>query len=235
MITKPDLNGRGLSHPARYSEPVLEAMRSFLPEDQYPLVLDPFGGTGLIAKLREPDYTDGVMEIVSGRLSVSVELEREWSGLTPEGAAAVQANALALPFQCCTFDAIATSPCFGNRLADKHNAKDGSVRRSYTHDLGHSLHPDNAGGLQWGEEYKEFHRAAWREAVRVLKPGGRFVIDIKNHIRKGEVQHVLEWHDDFFTELGLRPAGGQQVGVRHLRQGANPERCPEYVLAYDLS
>ena len=81
-----------------------------------------------------------------------------------------------------------TSPTYGDRLADHHDARDGSVRHSYKHDLGRDLHPDNSGAMQWGPAYRDFHTAAWVEVRRVLRPGGRFVLNVKDHVRGGVVQ-----------------------------------------------
>lgn len=217
-MTKPDLDGTGLSHPARYSKPVLEAMLEALPIGR---VLDPFAGTGKAAEWSVP-----------GRQIVCVELEQEWAKLTGEGAHAVQGNALSLPFADRTFDAIATSPTFGNRLADKHKAKDGSLRRSYTHDLGRDLSPDNSGAMQWGDGYRRFHEQAWAEALRVLKLGGLFVLNIKDHIRSGNPQGVPQWHDKTLQQMGLTPHGWLEIEAQHLRQGSNVERCPEWVVVY---
>ena len=58
-----------------------------------------------------------------------------------------------------TFDAICTSPTYGNRMADHHEARDGSPRDTYRHVLGRPLTPGNSGALHWGdgiagEEYR---------------------------------------------------------------------------------
>ena len=100
--------------------------------------------------------------------TVGVELEPEWADLHPD---TFVGNALALKFDDADFDAVVTSPTYGNRLADHHNAKDGSVRRSYTHDLGRQLQEDNSGAMHWGPKYRDFHRKAWIEAKRVIRPG----------------------------------------------------------------
>ena len=49
--------------------------------------------------------------------------------------------------------------------------------------------------MQWGDAYRSFHVKAWREAWRVLRPGGRFVLNIKDHIRNGERMPVTDWHE----------------------------------------
>ena len=99
--------------------------------------------------------------------TVGVEIEPEWATLHAD---TVIGSALDLRFDDESFDAVCTSPCYGNRLADSHDAADGSLRRSYTHDLGHKLHADNAGALQWGKRYRGVHTQAWEEAWRVLEP-----------------------------------------------------------------
>lgn len=217
-ITKPDLGG-GVSHPARYSDPLLDHFRQML--TGYSTVLDPFAGTGRIHELR-PDWE-----------TTGVELEPEWANLSPY---TVAGNALALPFPDDEFDAICTSPTYGNRLADHHNASDPHLRRSYTHDLGRPLHQDNSGALHWGEEYREFHRRAWMEAIRVLRPGGRFVVNIKDHIRAGEWQDVTVWHLRTLLDLGLVVVFDRAIETRSLRQGMNADLrvAGEHILGLDL-
>lgn len=216
-ISKPDLGG-GVSHPARFSDNLLPIFADLL--DGYDQVLDPFAGTGKIHRL-------------DGHQTVGVEIESEWAALHPQ---TTRGSALDLPFANESFDAICTSPTYGNRLADSHNASDPERRRSYTHDLGRQLSPDNSGGMQWGDEYRYFHERAWAEAVRVLKPGGRFVLNIKDHVRDGVQQPVAAWHVATLVDLGLRyqPDGSQGVPTRHLNQGSTPERAgQELVLVFD--
>jgi DNA modification methylase len=118
-----------------------------------------------------------------------------------------------------------------NRYAD-HDAYDRSSRRSYTHDLrvmtndpDRDLHPDNAGLLPWGPAYRAFHERAWREARRVLRPSGLFILNISNHIRNGVEQPVTEWHTAEILALGFNLEDGRLVhnpahGLRPERQGA---------------
>lgn len=216
-ITKPDLGG-GVSHPARFSDPLFPVFRDLLAG--YHRVLDPFAGTGRIHELRPEWETWGV------------EIEPEWATLSPF---TVVGNALFLPFPDASFDAVVTSPSYANRLADHHRAVDPHLRRSYTHDLGRALHPQNSGAMQWGSPYRNLHRRAWGQAERVLRPGGRLVLNIKDHIRRDQWQDVVAWHLRFLVGLRLVPVAIRPVVTSALRQGANAEARvdAEMVLAFD--
>jgi SAM-dependent methyltransferase len=215
---KRDLGG-GVHHPAVFSEPIMPILADLL--EGYPLVLDPFAGTGRIHQLADQGWD-----------TVGVELEPEWANLHPR---TIVGNALALDFGAGAFDAIATSPTYGNRMADHHNAYDPQTRRTYTHDLGRELHPANSGALQWGDEYRAFHQQAWLEAVRVLRHGGRFVLNVKDHIRDGCWVDVAGWHVDQLVKLGLTVAAIRPVAAEGFRLGANsPARVgAELVIALD--
>jgi hypothetical protein len=126
-------------------------------------------------------------------------------------------------------------PPYGNRYADHHDAKDASRRRSYTHDLGRTLHPNNSGQLQWGPEYRTFHARAWTQAVRVLCPGGRFVLNISDHIRNHERQHVTDWHVQTLTKLGLQEIARTDIPTKRMRYGENADARPdaEHVITFE--
>ncbi|MGH9196557.1 MAG: hypothetical protein ACRD1T_12545 [Acidimicrobiia bacterium] len=212
--SKPDL-GNGVSHPARFSAEHIEIFAEVL--EGYKKVLDPFAGTGRIHELEE-----------WGHLTTGIEIEPEWAELHKR---TELGDALDLRFKGESFDAICTSPAYGNRMADAHNAKDAETRRSYTHDLGHPLHPNNSGRLQWGPKYREFHEQAWDEVARVLKFGGRFVLNIKDHIRKGKWQYVAGWHVTYLVGvLGLDLLFHVEVEAAGMKAGSNGDlRCPEYI------
>lgn len=217
-----------MKHPARFSDSVLVKIADLLDDWGWPnRVLDPFAGTGRVHELTAPAF------------SVGVELEPEWSQVHPRN---IVANTLHLPFPAATFDAMITSPTFGNRFADHHNARDGSVRRSYKHDLGRDPHPDSSCTLHWGEGYRGFHDRAWTECLRVLKhesatgPGALVVVNVSNFIRKGVEQLVSEWHLNWFMDHGCQVIDIDTVPTPRMRYGANREaRVPHenvFVLRY---
>ncbi len=131
-------------------------------------------------------------------------------------------------------DAIVVSPCYGSRMADHHNAQDASKRRTYRHTLGRMPTEGSASVMQWGEEYRDLHAKVWLNSWAWLRKGGYFILNSKDHVRKGEVQPVTAWHSSFLTKgLGMRLVSQALVETPHYRFGANREaRCPEQVLVF---
>ena len=211
-------------HPAPFSDPILDKVADHLKETgQHGTVLDPFAGTGRVHELRER----------AGVNTMGIEIEPEWAAKHPD---THEGNALVLTdsVEPGSVDAIATSPTYGNRMADHHDATDDSVRLTYKHTLGRDLHEDNSGQMQWGDEYRRFHRAAWVEAVAALKPAGTLTLNIKNHIRGDKQQRVTEWHLDTLYDLGLHLVALDIVPTKGLMAGANADTrtLAEYVMTF---
>jgi SAM-dependent methyltransferase len=193
-----------ITHPARYSPEILDVIAEELDGVPGP-VLDPFAGTGRIHDLGRGD-------------TFGVEIEAEWAMLHPR---TLRGDATALPFLDESFGAVATSPCYGNRMADRYDGRDGSRRYTYRIALGRELSDASAAGLQWGAAYRDLHRKAWQETHRVVRPGGKVIVNVADHVRRGEHQHVTEFHWNALQETGLRPVRRRCVGTRGMRHGAN--------------
>jgi hypothetical protein len=201
-----------LLHPAKFSREVLDVIRTMLPPDPG-RVVDPFAGVGGVHTLR--------------LYSTGVEIEAEWARAHPRN---ICASALALPFRNATFDTAITSPTYGNRFADAHTARDGSRRRSYTHDLramtgdpNRRLHPDSSGALQWGVAYRAFHEDAWGELKRVLVARGSFILNVKNHVRNRREIDVVGWHIGALQRLGFNVEEEREAIPPGMRYGDNAE------------
>lgn len=206
------------AHPAKFSDVIISCIQDLLDEQQVQgLALDPFAGVGKAHLLKGVELW-------------GIEIEPEWAAMHTR---TVVANALHLPFPDGIFGCLVTSPTYGNRLADAHEARDGSRRHSYTHTLGRRLSPDNSGQLQWGPNYRRFHAKAWAECLRTLAPGALCVVNLSNHIRSKEEQFVVEWHLEWFLHHGCALIDVRKVPTRRLREGQNylARVANEFVLA----
>jgi hypothetical protein len=203
MITK---------HPATYTKAFIPKFAELLYECRN--VLDPCAGTGKIAMIKDYGYTGRVVcnEIEPEWVKDSIYKVDEWHigdaadmNWAPDG----------------SFEAICTSPTYGNRMADHFNAKDNSRRITYKHYLGRDLHNVNTGKMQWGNEYKSKHIAIYKECVRVLNFNGLFILNISDHIRNGEIIPVSDWHKVSLLNLGLTLIDGIQLKTPRMNFGAN--------------
>lgn len=212
------------AHPARYSRQLIPVLAAALtPADLYRRVLDPFAGVGGIHTLAD-----------HGHDTTGIELEPEWAHQHPRTVCADARTAADL-FAAGSFDAICTSPAYGNRMADHHEARDGTYRRTYRHLLGRPLTDGNTGAMQWGDAYRDLHRDVWGAVVPLLRPGGRFVLNCRDHTRKGERQYVTAWHIDNLERLGLALVDTTEVGTPGFRFGANAAtRWPEVVATLEV-
>lgn len=206
-------------HPARYSPQLLPHFARLLEGKMR--VLDPMSGTGV-----------RLLDICPH--ACLNEIQYRWANQTPRG---VVGNALHLPYPTGYFETVITSPAYGNRMGDNFTDKkpDKKYRRNtYTHAYGAKLHPDNAGQMQWGERYRQFHVQAWDEVRRVLEPGGTFVLNISDHIRAGERVYVSTWHVGGLLKQGFECLEALEVETPRNRQGKNYEArvACEYIFVF---
>lgn len=227
---------KSTKHPAKFTDDILDAVAELLP-DRDLAILDPFAGVGRVHGLRERGKARGFVWYTEG-----VELEYEWArqsnGLF--GAPVMVGSTLRLSRALDTFypsyNAIVTSPCYGNRMADTY-AGDGTDRHTYRIYLGRELSEGSSAGLQWGERYRIFHRRAWAEVTRECKRDAVFILNIKDHIRKGKVAPVTRFHVRTLRQLGWRETGRIEVGAPGHRHGENYEARVEYesVIRFELA
>ncbi len=206
-------------HPAKYTESLIPVFYEMLYGCD--TVLDPFAGTGKIHDL--PFKTIGV------------EIEEEWAAMRKE---TIHGDSTKLSdiFKDKKFDAICTSPTYGNRMADHHKAKDGSKRNTYTHAIGHDLKENNSGKMHFGEEYKKLHTMVYSECKKVLKDNGKFILNMKNHIKAGKEIDVFGWHVTELISKGFILREVKKVNVTGNGFGANSAaRVPfEYVALFEV-
>lgn len=210
------LPGQNKEHPAKYTDSLLPVFAKMLKGCRR--ILDPFGGTGKVFML-EAWLPDAEFQ--------AVEIEPEWAAQHPR---LTLGNAFDLPWTDGYFDAICTSPTYGNRMADTFARVSTSLepRGKYAWNLRRELSADNTGRLQWGNEYREAHKRAWSEACRVLSPDGRFVLNIKDHIRGGKRQMVTDWHIETLESLGLEVVEHVKVPCSGMRVYRNADARIDY-------
>lgn len=231
-----------VKHPAKFSNKVLEVMDAVILEETLKLaqgdsvkdfirLLDPFAGVGRVHELER-----------AWMQTWGVEIEHEWAN---QNSRTIVGDARALPLWWTEwFDIVATSPTYGNRMADHHEAKDVcrdchnandlarqrchrcggsglSKRLTYRHTLGRALSDGNSGSMQFGHEYRMLHIDAWREVRRVLKKDGLFLLNVSNHIRNGEEVKVAEWHRDVCLRLGFSLRETLEIETPRMGFGAN--------------
>jgi SAM-dependent methyltransferase len=203
-----------IKHPAKFSDEILDVIRPYLSGR----VLDPFAGVGKLRTIYPEAYL--------------LELEPEWAAV----AGAIQGTVLNLPWGKDYFDMIVTSPPYGNRMSDSYRSNKKWTYFTYANSLDRPLTDGSGASMQWGKSYREFHMKAWQECDRVLKPGGRFILNISNHIRSGIEIDVTDFHHSVLTEeLGYKTLMHYMVPTKRMRFGKHQQTAKvdyESVIVY---
>lgn len=168
-------------------------------------VLDPMAGVG------------GIFDLPNRHTIMAVELEPEWAAAHP---GIHIGDASDLPVNDAQFDAVVTSPPYGNRMADKLLI-DGYKRVTYANMLGRDLSPGSAAAMQWGRNYRFAMTRIWRECYRVTRPGGLLILFVRDHVRDGRWAGVPVWHVKTLANIGYRLTGLAAVKTPGMGYGAN--------------
>jgi len=209
-------------HGATFCSEILKAIRELTPD--IPLstrALEPFAGVGTGHQL--------------GFDSLGVELEREWACQHDRNIVGDVLHLDDVLPRGMRFGLAYSSPCYGNRFADK-DFRD-SAAGNYAKWLGRLASDGSSCHMQWGRRYKEFHVEAWRQVVDRLD--GPFLLNISDHKRCTEPfrrAKVTDFHIGVFNDLGFRVVACVPVETPRLQYGANPLRMPaEMIIRFERS
>ena len=201
-------------HPAQYTEALLPVMARMLQGCRR--ILDPMAGAGGVRKL--------AAWLPGATFSLN-ELEPEWA----EQARAHCGDARALPWPAGYFDGLCVSPPYGNRMRDGFLPTDANGRyrrRTYAASLRRPLSAGSAAAKAFrpGGDYCALMAAIWQECTRVLAPGWRFVLNVKDYTEAGSVQPVTAWHVETLQALGYTLEERIDVPCPGFRWGQNAEK-----------
>lgn len=197
-------------HPARYTPAIIDALGLIIEEHGLP-VFDPFAGTGE----RLGELCDALGVAYSG-----TDLE-EWPGRDPrvaQGDATDEASYPVGPHL------VATSPTYGNGLADHFEARDGSRRYTYRAALGRPLHENNTGryGRRAGLRSWSTYWSLNTEAVRLWAAlGWPAAVNVKDFIHAGERVPLVDLWALLLENRGYRITRRLEVPCPGIRHGAN--------------
>ena len=213
--------GEPRPHFTRYNPLIIDAVAERIGESK--MILDPMAGTlERLACLEKPER--------GYHLVWGVEYEPEWVRDYPHPRL-VQGDARRLPFESEFFDVVCVSPSYGNRDSDRTGEWwDNADRKTYASALGRNVSDGSLCVPFTDLAYKRGHALAWAEAVRVLKPNGLFVINLKNFIRNHTIMRMSQWHREVLRDgLGLVEIDDTSVPTKGRPSGANSEVRAENV------
>ena len=260
-ITTPTPEELVKAFPAKYTDTILDAIGEELFDRSLidGVICDPFAGIGGIHTFadRYPNLT-----------TVGIDIEPEQAALHPRTVCGdsrristflpkvrdVISDAQGAPchqLPISLFDAIVTSPAYGNRLADQYLGSDDekcrackgigrtdkgsdcskcvgtgkarSKRMGYSIALGRTLTQGSGAALQWGTEYREMHSAVIAEVATLLKPGGWWIVNVSSSLGAKGYKPVMEWWVECIAEHA-RIVKLRSVETPRIRFGQNHDR-----------
>ena len=196
-----------MTHPAKYNKKFIEIFSNLLTGCK--IILDPFSGTGKIKELEKHGFD-----------TIGIEIEPDW-------ATSILGDSTMMPIKSQSIDAICTSPTYGNRMADSftdNHPEKAYIRNTYHHHLKRKPSLNNTGGLHFGERYLHLHKIIYSECARVIKPGGKFIINTKNFIHSAIETDVTQSHLNLLHDLDFVLISQQNIPTSGLTFGANRSR-----------
>jgi modification methylase len=178
------------------------------------LVVDPMGGSGSI-----------YIGLLTGRRIVAGDIEAQWAKLLVENqislarqsiiafatsSLACRWDAVKLPLASGQADLIITSPPYFDTFSDWDANSQHLVSDDKLNDCGisYGLHPRQLANIHIYEEYLRAMLAVYREARRILRPGGKLILIVKDVIRGGRRLPIVE------DNLSVARAAGFQLQER---------------------
>lgn len=187
-------------HPAKFSAGIVEESLWLLPAAPAQ-VLDPFAGVGGVHDLRDHGFD-----------TAGVEIEPEWAN-QHEGT--VCGDSRSLSFGAGSFDAILTSPTYGNLMAEASvpDLTRGEVQ-TYAARLGRAVSAGSTARFRFADDgYRTLHEQVWAECWRVLRSGGILVLNTKDPVVGRAVVPMTAWHCRCLIALGFEMGGIRGVPV----------------------
>lgn len=208
-------------HPAQFSQALLALLGRMLTEEAKARgairVLDPFAGAGGIHKLAQ-----------EGVETFGVELQPEWARVGDT----ICGSALELPELFPgppPFDALCTSPCYGNRMADHHQAEERCTPCAATGRLvvdGHEQECEPCAG----SGRRDHHRNTYAHALR--RSGAEPVASDDNAQLMQWGPRYRSFHEAAWRSADrvLRPGGLVLLNVKNHVRGKEVQRVAEFHL-----
>lgn len=175
-------------HPAKFSESIQDAIARWVVWEisstlfRPARILDPMAGVGTIGFLEGITFDGAPCRVTM------VEIEPEWAAANPH---TICADLFEWPNPE-RYDILITSPAYGNRMSDHHNANDRAtvgdrkgeltIRHTYKHYLGRLPSVGASTTLRWGEAYRAWHRRLLDRLADFVEPGGLVLWNVADHI-----------------------------------------------------
>jgi DNA modification methylase len=185
------------------------------------LVLDPMGGTGSV-----------LVGLLTGRHVATGDIEIQWAHLLKQNQISLahrsiiafatsgltaQWDAARLPLASGQADMVLTSPPYYDTFSNWDASSNILEERHNRHGLSYGVHRQQVANLHVYEDYLRAMREIYAEAKRILRPGGKLVLVVKDVIRGGRVVPVVRDNELLVRALGFSLVDRFDVPARGTR------------------